>query len=229
MPQAAKKFRIDEWYDSLTPEQQKAHIEKIQRRRIEVKAEKEKERTNAIKQAQALLPELIAREVMAGDSTKEYRPSNETLHKLRVLISKGCGIQEMRQGPFRSLSDKHWQALTKFLFKDHYSQGEDLGLMMIKSRQVAVKDTKSRIGMLKRQIKWHKTEYPKLPCPIGLIEMLGREQKYLHEIEVEMAKTMHNINIVGEKAQSAGLTIIMNTPRPPKQQEMSIDITPKAE
>lgn len=218
------RANIGNWYKSLTPEEQKAHIAKIQAARKERLAQKKALKMSAEERAKEMLPELIAKDMMRS---ADWKPSDEMLQKLRNLVSKGYSIDDMRNGPFRNLDDRSWASIVKHLFKDQVGQIEALGISLLQSRKEAIVRCKKRAREIRKQMKIFKKA--KNPVPPKYFTELGAVEDKLHAIEVELMKTLHHVEAVGEKSKAASITMNFNTPRPKPTTEGAIDITPKAE
>lgn len=230
-PWTAENSPVVKWRNSLTPEQREAHYKRLAQAGTAKRMEKVALLEEAKRKSYDLLPELIAQQYLLADKD-DYKPTNEMLGQIRDLMNKGLSVEKMRQGAFRALSDKSWQKLTKFLFKDHVSQSEDLGLELLNKKHAAIETLKKRVRMIRKEIKQYKKTTDKVTgkslfVPPALLKVLGETEDKLMSLEFETANTLHNIGAVGEKAKAASITIITNTPRP--RSEEAIDITPKTE
>ena len=218
-----QRKNIGDWYKNLTPAEQKAHIDKLQAKRRSSLEEKRKLKMSAEEKARELLPELIAKDMIRA---ADWKPSDEMLQKLRGLVEKGYSIDDMRNGPFRNLDDKSWQSIVKHMFKDQVGQIEALGVSLLQSRKEALARCKKRARAIRKEMKFFKKTNKPIP-PKYFTELASAEDK-LHAIEVELMKTLHHVEAVGEKSKAASITVNLNTSRPRPSSEGAIDITPKA-
>lgn len=211
-----KQKNIGDWLKSLTEEQRQAHYAKMQEKRREYVANKRKLKMSAEEKAREMLPELLARDMIA-EKTGEFRPSEETLMKLRDLISKGYTVEQMRSGPFRGLEQKVWDSIIKHLFKNHVGQIEDLGITLIQSRKLAMSRLQKRARMIRKEMKEWKKSGKRVPPK--LFSELGACEDKIHSIEVELTKTLYQVEAVGEKAKAPSITLNFGTPRPSPVEE----------
>ncbi len=216
-----QRKNIGDWYKSLSPEEQRAHIDQLQAKRRAKLEEKKKLRMSAEEKAKELLPELIAKDYIRS---ADWRPSDNMLQKLRELVGKGYSIDDMRNGPFRDLDEKTWSSVIKHLFKDQVGQIEALGISLLQSRKEALARCKKRARMIKKEMRVFKTQGK--PVPPKYFTELGAVEDKQHAIEVELMKTLHHVEAVGEKSKAASITMNFSTPRP-KPSEAAIDVTPK--
>lgn len=217
---------VVKWRKALSPEDKKKFYEGIQKKSAEARAKKKQERAEATEKAKEMLPEIIAQQMLLEDNP-EYKPSSDMIGKLRTLMDKGYTVEQMRQGAFRQLSDKSWQKLLKFLFKDHIAQVEDVGLELITKKKQMVSMLKKRVRIIKKELRAYKAE--KKFVPPALLKVLGETEDKLMEIELDMANTLHKIGAVGEKSKAASINIYTSTPRPRKPEDEAIDVTPKVQ
>lgn len=216
-----KQTGIGKWFHNLTAEERAAHHIKLQEGRKKAQDARRKLKQTAHEKALELLPEILAKEMIAE---KEYQPTQEVVTQLKELISKGYSTEQMRSGPFKNLPEKTWSSLVKHLFKSQVGQIEDLGVLLLQARKDARRRLEKRGRMIRKEMKeWKK----KGRIPPKLFSELGSVENELHKIEIEMTKTMHQVEAVGEKNKGTAINLHFNTPRPKALEETAIDVTPK--
>lgn len=217
-PKNPKGNDIRDFYNKMTPEERKAfYIQAEEKRRLR-RERNTKVLNEARQKAKDILPELLAQELLMSND-QDYTPRGETLEKLRGLLDAGLTMEEMRKKHFHSMSDAGWEKLTKFLFKHHIHHAEDLGLDIITVRNRHRQILKTRIREIERDLKLLRKQ-EKIP-PLGLRQMKAEAEAELMKLEMDVAKNLHGIGVVGDKAKAASIHVHLSTPRPSQK-----DITP---
>lgn len=218
-----KRRTINDWNKSLTPEQKEAHYEKIRQAHARGKAERQALQVKAQAEAERLLPQILAHQIIESLHGDNFSPSIETVGKLRALVESGLTLQEMRSKHFASVEQKVWEKITRFMFKDSVAHAEDLGIDILHSRRKYIGELESRIRSVNKEIKRLKKEGKPIPASLYTLKAQAQDRKF--EISLEMSETLHKLGVVGDKAKAAQINIHMNTPRP--KSDAAIDVTPK--
>lgn len=219
---------IKNFLDSMSPEQKKAFYES-NRAKAKARAEAKRQEREAVeRQAKEMLPALMAeqmsQEIAMHDADTNYVPSREILTKLRTFKDSGLTTDEMRSRFFKDLTDRSWQRLMKFLFKDHVGQVEDLGLDILNAKKKALSTLEARRRTLRKEIK-HAKKNGKAPPP-AFFKLLADAEDRIMTLEMDVSKTLHSLGAVGEKSGAASLHLHFGTPRPkPEQEEKSVEGT----
>lgn len=211
----------------MTPEERQAWHERANIKRIDTMARKKKAMADAKAKAVELLPSLLAEEMLLLENDS-YTPSNTVLEKIRALLDNPkMTLEVLRRKQFRSLSDKGWQKLTAFLFKDHISSADDLGLQILEQRQEEILRLEKTIKMLKKEQKIIKKDKKKkgLPqvTPSSLLELILDAERDLRNYRLDVNKNIYKTNLDAGKIKSSTSVHIHTTiPRPEVK-----DVTPK--
>lgn len=213
---ATKRPSIAAFHASMTPEQKIAFYRRngeIARERTE---QRKREREQAEREAKQLLPKLLAeqmsQDIAAKENDRDYVPNRETLTKLRSFMESGLTIEEMRSQYFGGLTEKSWQRLMKFLFKDSVGQVEDLGLEILSVKKKHLTKLDSRARQLRKEIRAYKLE--KKHAPPALYKLLSETENEALKIEMDVSKVLHSLGAVGEKASAPTMHLHFSTPRP---------------
>lgn len=222
-----KTNNIGDWYNNLT-ESEKANFHAV---RKEKKKATEDRKRKLLEEARAkateLLPEILANDLLLAENDN-YTPLPRTIEKLKDLLNSGMTIESMRK-KFNGVSDKSWEKITRFIFKNQVHHVEDIGLDIITVKKRALDMLGRRIKTLKREIrnakKPDKDGGKKKQAPVSLLNLLANAEDEYMKIELDVAKVLHGIGAVGEKSKAASIHVHLATPRP--QPTPQKDVTPK--
>lgn len=211
----------------LSPEEKKLHYAKMAAGIRDNAVKKRKLLSDAAKEAQVLLPKLIAERIIEETVGENFNPSMETITKLRSFINSGISLTDMRRKFFSSVDQKTWDKLTRFMFKDAIPNTESLGIDIIKVQQTFIKSLESRKKDLLKEIKGLK-KANRVIGPDYYRLLSGIEQK-LYETQISFGEHLTNtLEVVGDKVKAATINLNFGTPRPAaKGAEEAIDVTPK--
>lgn len=225
-----KPNRIGEYFKNMSPEEKKAwYAEQAEKRKKTLAAKAEAMRT-AREKAKAMLPELLAQDMLMAEQDN-YHPRQETLDKLRGLINSGLTMEQMRSQYFKGMTDKGWEKLTKFLFKSHHVNAETIGLDILSVKQQLMKTLKARVKSYKREIKTYREENKGKKgrsrfVPISLMNMLAQAEDELFRVEMDYAKAVQHLGVVGDKSKTPSVVIHTTVPRPAPVSQEPKDVTP---
>lgn len=226
-----KKSPIEKYFfDKMTPEEV-ADFRKKSAEKVKAKASAKKEAAAKLKlDAIALMPRLLAEEMLALDNEK-YIPSNETLERIRVLLeTPKMTMDTLRRTHFRELSEKAWEKLTRYLFKDQISGESDLGLQILEQRKQELKRLEKTLRMLNKEIKLVKKDKKskgQVPtAPFGLLQLRIEAERDLRNYRMDVNKNIFKTNLDTAKAKSStSVHIHTSIPRPIAPEAR--DVTPK--
>ncbi len=223
---------LNDYWKNATPEQLAERRRKISETIKRQNQEKREKQAELMAKAQALLPALVAEEILMADN-KDYIPSQKTINKLKELLAEpGKTIEQIRGSLFRDMTDVGWAKLMKYAFKSHVSQIEDVGMELVRARQSAIQKIKDNIDVLKADLAlWKEKNKPKRKSAgatthMGLVSIIIRLEERLYQMELDFANTLHSIGAVGEQAKSPSFHIHMSIPRPPKLEPKTITVEP---
>ncbi len=215
------------YYNGMTPEEVLESRRANVRKAVETKKKKWAAIQEARKQAVDLVPRLLAEEMLLLDNDN-YTPRPETLEKVRKLLdAPTMTLEKLRRDYFRSMSEKGWEKLTRFLFKDHVSGEADLGLQILEQRNDEIVRMERRIRMITKEIKIAKkaAKAKGLPAraPTGLLDLLIQVERDLRDYKADVNKNIYKVNLESNKAKgSTSVHIHTTIPRPEAK-----DVTPK--
>ncbi len=216
------------FFDGKTPEEIKAWQKAAGRKRSETLKAKFAAKRALIEQARDLVPEVIAHDLMAEEIQKEnWTPKQETIDKLKLLINKGLTVEEMRTKYFTGIKDDTWRRMMKFVFKSHTPDPESLGLRLELALEQSRLQILAQLKEIEQQIRLHKREKNTKLIPNWLLVMKQEREDKLLEVMQSVAKTLNEINAVGEKSKNPSVHIHVATPRPKKPEEPSIETESK--
>lgn len=216
-----KKTIQENFFSKMTPEEIKEFHAQAGRKRAVILARKREEKAEMLKKAKELVPEMMAYDLAAEEYDREnWVPKQETIDKIKFLMTKNFTIEEMRVKFFSKLKDETWHKLMKYVFKSHVSQSEDLGAELVKAKDKSVKMIKARIRDIKKEVKEFRKGNPGKLVPTSLRALLAADENRLADLTMDYAKTLVQVGAVGEKSKSPSLHIHMgNVPRPEKKEK----------
>jgi hypothetical protein len=142
--------------DKLSGDEKKKFYE----RNARLKREKKNEKANTFKEARKLVPRVLAEQLAEEMVGGNFRPSNQTIAKLKKILSSGYTLEEAKKKFFTEVSQKHWGSITVWLFKESVPNKEAVGfdivnsrMLYIKSQQRVVKDLEKQTRSLKKDVK----------------------------------------------------------------------------
>ena len=202
------------WRESLTPEQREALAQKTAEARSR-KAKEKREKLEAAKRAaEALLPHVLAEQMKNEIEGKDFKPSPETINRLRALVDKGLTLKQLKDDYFKDVDNVVWQKIVRFLFQDQVANAEDLALRLIESQKRLLKE----LGKQLKDIKKQKREQMKQKKDIsGLSRLQLQLTEKIFQLQVNVNEAMLNLGVVGEKQKAASINIHMSVPRPEKK------------
>lgn len=226
----AKKSRIHEhFFNKMTVEEIAEWRAKAQAKGKASHAKRKEERLAQIQKAKELVPHLLAVDMVSMEDDK-YIPPNDVLERVRRLLEKPeVTLETLRRDHFRNMSERGWQKLTSFLFKDHISNESDLGLQILETRKKRLGELGKIVKGIEKEIRLHKKAKRKegktATVPFGLLELRITAQKNLMDYEAEVNRTLfkQNLDTKNNKASTA-IHIHTQIPRPSKEEAK--DITP---
>lgn len=217
-----KESRIHKHFLSkMTPEEIKEWRANNKIKQRETLKKKTEARLALEAQARDLIPEIMATTMIADISEdKNWIPKQETIDKFKSLLGKNLTTEKIRSRYFKSINDDTWHKLMKYVFKSQVSQSEDLGAELMRSRDTQIKALKRSIADVKRQKKIFTEETGKKLIPAYLMQMEHDLRKELVTLQVDISKTLYQIQAVGEKSKSPSLHLHVSTPRPKKEEKV---------
>lgn len=213
-----KESRIHKYFLSkMTPEEVKEWRANSKKKQKETLEKKKQERLALEAEARSLIPEILATNMIADISDdKDWIPKQETIDRFKSLLGKNLTTEKIRSRYFKTINDETWHKLMKYVFKSQVSQSEDLGAELMRSRDAQVKSLKRAIADVKKQKKIYTQETGKKLIPAYLMQMENDLRKELVTLQVDISKTLYQIQAVGEKSRSPSLHLHIKTPRPEK-------------
>ncbi len=218
---------IGNFFKKMTPEEKKVWYAEQAEKRKATYAEKRETIRKAREKAKDLLPEILANDMLMSENDN-YHPRQETLDKLRSLIDSGLTMEQMRTQYFKGMTDKGWEKMTKFLFKSHHVNAETLGLDIMTVKVQLMKTLKARVRNYKAEIREYKkaNKGQKKFVPLTLLNMLAAAEDELFRVEMDYAKAVTHLGVVGDKSKSPSIIIHTTVPRPVAPSNEPKDVTP---
>lgn len=207
---------IKKYNSRLTPEE--AH-----RRTVKARATRE-----ANRETQRLLTESVV------DSTKALvdtvgikindidKPPQIAIDKCVELASRRVPLKKIR-AVFGEMSDKAWENLKNYAFREEIARPEDAGFTIQKNAEAHAKVLKKRIAELRdildRGLAVGKVNF-------SLLEMLYKAEDDLYQVQTIAIEKSYRVGAFGNKKKtgSGGIVVKFNLSRPP---ELVKDITPQ--
>ncbi len=223
-----KPNMIGNFFKKMTEEEKKVWYKEQGEKRKKTYALQAETLRNAREKAKELLPEILAQDMLMSEQDN-YQPRQETLDKLRGLINAGLTTDEMRTRYFKGMTDKGWEKITKFLFKSHHVNAETIGLDITSVKLQLIKTLKTRVRTYKAEIREYKKankSSKKKFVPLSLMDMLARAEDELFRVEMDFAKAMTHLGVVGDKSKSPSIIIHTTVPRPAAPSNEPRDVTP---
>jgi len=183
-----------------------------ERKEARLKLHKEAE-----KKAKEILPEILAAKIIEETHGENFRPTMDTVVKLRSLVGKGMSLNDIRKRYFSSVSQAHWDKVTRWMFKDTVPNAEALGIDIFKTQLNYKKQLKKRIRDLKREIRSYKLSEKAVPTKLHML--IAEAEEKIYRIEMDVADSLKNLEVVGDKARNTAINIHMATPRPKKKED----------
>lgn len=212
------------FFSKMTPEELTEWYKVNAAKRKETMARKRAEKLALQEKAKSMLPEVLALEIANSEIQKDsFIPKQETIDKLKLMISKSMSTEELRSKHFPRISDQTWHRLMKFVFKSQVSGPEDLGAELMRAKSNQLTRLKKALRGIKKQMKFYTIETGKKTLPAYLLQMERDYLKEIMELEMDVPKVLAQIEAVGEKSKSPSLHLHMKTPRPPKEDEKVVE------
>lgn len=236
--EAGEKKRLNnigKFWEGKSPEEIEAIQKENRAKSVATKLAKKKAKEDLKRQAEALVPTLLAQQMLLLDNDS-YTPDQKTLEKVRALLDDPkMTLEKLRRDHFRTMSEKGWSKLTSFLFKDHVSNESDLGLQILEQRNEEIVRLEKRIRMLTKEIKLAKKDKKKKGqaplAPFGILQLLTEAERDLREYRLDVNKNIFETNLKLNKTKSpTSIHIHSHVPRPQVNSEgvvPAIDVTPQ--
>lgn len=220
-----KQHNVNDWFKSLTPEQQKAQVAKMNA----VRMEKRKQRLEIHERAKTLMPTIQA-EAMLQELSANQRPTANTLMAMRQLMDQSkLSLDDFRARFVPNVTDEQWKNLTKYVFEDEVASPQQLGYGLVKAKQRHLHMLQRRIKMIEKEMRLQRKiarkagEIPKMN--VSLFDRLTDAQNEYFKAEQDLTTAMNTIDVFDQKKKSkgGGMTINLNIPRPEKLVEEQDD------
>jgi hypothetical protein len=224
-----KESPINKYFlDKMTPEERIAWRKRAGEKRSQLKAKQKADKEALMQEARALVPSLIAQELMAEDmDNPQWVPKQDMIDKIKVLMAKGLTIEEMRAKHFRGIKDENWHRIAKFVLKSTVANPEDMGLELRSSYEMSVRMLRSRLREIEAQIRIYKKEKGVKLIPAYLLTMKHEAENRFLAITESVSKTMHQVEAVGEKSKAPVLHVHVGTPRPKQEEKQVVEVSPE--
>lgn len=220
LPPEKKLSKIEKYFtNTKTPEELAEWRKNAFAKAKATKAKKRQDVADAREKAKELLPQMLAEDLLMLDSDA-YTPRPEVLDKVKaILASPTMTLDRLRRTHFGGMSNKGWERLTKFLFKEHVQNEQHLGLQIIEQRDQGIKALTRRIRMLRKEIKLAKKEAKasggSMRAPVSLLTLLGEAEKELRDYMADVNKNIFKTNLESNKVKaSTSINIHTTIPRP---------------
>ncbi len=219
-PAKKKSFIHENFLDKMTPQEQAQWRVDAIRKRAATMAARKAEKAALVEKARALIPEIMAHELMAEDmDNPNWTPKQDLIDKIKSLINRGLTIDEMRAKHFKGVKDSNWERITKFVLKSINPTPESSALDIRAAFEATVITLRKRVDEIKKEIKLFKKENPKKNVPAYLLSMkYDAEDRFLMVTE-SSHKSMHQVGGVGEKSKAPVIHFHSSTPRPTKEEK----------
>lgn len=220
-----KQSPIEKWYNSLDEDQKAAHQAKLAKARKE-KAEIRKEmKAKAQKEAEEMVPMMLAEQIKNEIDGRNFKPSVETLEKLRSIVDKGMTVKEIRKKYFAGIEPTVWDKIVKMLFRDQVANAEQLGIQVLNSQQAHMKVLEKQLRSLKSEKRRLKKE--KQTIPPAMFSMENKLSEQIFQLQIDVNQAMLSLGVVGEKQKAGGVNVNVNFARPaPAEKEVVVDVSP---
>lgn len=221
-----RKSQIHEYFlKHKTPEEIAEWRKQAAEKRKAIWAQKKAEKEAMMEKAKALMPEMLAYDLLSEEVEKEnWIPKQDLIDKVKLILKKDIPLEELRARYFKNVSDKTWHHLMKFVFKSQISQSEDLGAEIMRVKRASVDRLRKQLRDIKKQMKYHKEETGKKVVPAYLLNMKLDIENRLMDLEQDVAKTLFQIGAVGEKSKAPSFIVNMKLPRPEKKEKDIVEV-----
>jgi len=217
-----KESKIHKFFlNNLTEEQKLEHYKKSAIKRKETYKKKHAAQEELRERARTLLPELVAAEILA-DEVKDanWIPKQDTIDKLKSLMTKNMTTDQMRAKYFKNIKDDTWHKLMKFAFRSSVTHVEDIGNAVFQARETNHKRLEKSLKEIEQQIRYYKKEKGTKIIPAYLLDSKHKLIMRIAELSNDYATVLHKTGVVGEKGKSPTLHLHMTTPRPGKKEKV---------
>ena len=218
IPKPKRKNLLGEYFfKGKTPEQIAQWRAESSKKRSETWAKKRAEKEEMISKAKALVPSMLAYDLLNDEVKKDnWIPNQELIDKVKVLLKKDMPMEELRSKYFATVSDKTWHQLMKFVFKSQVNNSEDLGAEIMRVKLNTTNRLKKQLRDITKQMKHFKEEKKTKIIPAYLMQMKRDVEMDLIKIEQDVASTLFKVGAVGEKSKSPSFIVNMRITRPDK-------------
>lgn len=225
IPKPKRRNLIQEhFFKGKSEEEIKEWRAKAAQTRRDTWTKKRAEKAEMIEQAKALVPSMLAYDMLSEEVKKDnWVPTQELIDKVKLLLKKDMPMETLRAKYFATVSDKTWHHLMKFVFKSQINASEDLGAELMRVKLTTVNRLKKQGRDINKQIKHYKEEKNTKIIPAYLMQMKRDVEMDLIKIEQDVASTLFKVGAVGEKSKSPSFTINMKLPRPEKVEKEVIE------
>ncbi len=151
------------------------------------------------------------------------KPPQIAIDKCVELASKRVPLKKIRN-LFGHMSDKAWENLKNYAFREEVARPEDAGFTIQKNAEAHAKVLKKRIKELREIIDQMKASDK--PVGVSVLEMLYKAEDDLYQVQTTAIEKSYRVGAFGNKKKSGsgGIVVKFNLSRPP---ELVKDITPK--
>ena len=210
-----KNLIQENFFKNKTPEEIAAWRKSSTEKRRAIWEQKKIEKAEMIEKARALMPEMLAYDLLSEEVKKDnWIPNQELIDKVKVLLKKDMPLETLRSKYFEKVSDKTWHHLMKFVFKSQVAQSEDLGAEIMRVKQSTGERIKRQIREYKKQIKYYQEEKKTRIIPAYLLQLKRDAEMELIRLEREVAETLFKVGAVGEKSKAPSFIVNMKMDRP---------------
>lgn len=214
------KPNIEKYWASMTPDEKLLARKRINEKASETKKKRAAERERALVESKGHV-------AASGLSIPEVdRPPQEAIEKVVELSGKRVGLAAIRK-VFAGISDKAWENLKTYAFKEGVATPNDAGIRIQKNAENHAKVLRKRIKDLKDRLAAHDNSKRLLFNPQAILLMLHKAEDDLYEVETKAIEKSYRVGAFGNKKGKSGGGIILklNIPRPPEI-VIEKDITP---
>jgi len=217
-----RRTPLVEWMEGLSEEERKAHVAKAHEGRRRQAEERRQRLAEAKKEADRLLPRILAEEIKSDIQGKDWKPSQETRDKLALLVDKGLTLKEIRLKYCSGVEQVVWDKIVRDMLKNQVANEEDLGIQLLQSQQTHLKNLQKQLKAIRKDIRTYKKQKKDVPFSLRKMELEITDR--IFRLSVDNAEAMLKLGVVGEKQKAANINIHMSLPRPEKKVEQVIEV-----